>query len=121
MARDRRYSTAAWQRTRRYVIARDPYCTIQAPRCTGYSTTAHHLEPSSIAPERFFDLTNLAGACRACNFGGGAQVAADNRASRATVTRLERIVEQQADEIAELHHRLVEYEHPQPRPIPAIR
>ena len=49
------------------------------------------------------------------------RVAADNRNARATVARLERIVEQQADEIAELHQRLAEHERPRPHREPAIR
>ena len=101
---------------------RDSYvCQIRGPRCLGRATTVHHVLPSSQYPELFFASHNLQSACARCNSGEGAQIASDNRANRATVAHLERVVEQQADEIDELHRRLDQYEHPQPRPTPAIR
>jgi 5-methylcytosine-specific restriction endonuclease McrA len=76
---DRRYSTAALQKLRKAVLRRDGYvCRIQGPRCTGYATTVHHLIASSQAPDLFWATENLVSACPRCNFGGGAQVAADN-------------------------------------------
>jgi len=46
--KDRRYSSTAWQKLRRAVIARDGgICQVQGPRCSGIATTAHHKLPTS--------------------------------------------------------------------------
>jgi 5-methylcytosine-specific restriction endonuclease McrA len=106
---DRRYSTAAWQKLRRAVIARaGGYCTIQGPRCTGIATTADHILPSSTHPHLFWDFENLRASCRACNYGGGARVAADNRRRR--TAQLEQFIIEQQQEIARLVERLAYYE-----------
>jgi hypothetical protein len=77
---DRRYRTQAWQRLRLQVLARDAYvCQIRGARCTGVATTVDHLVPTSQWPEGFWEPENLQAACTACNYGGGAQIAADNR------------------------------------------
>lgn len=71
-----------WQRIRQQVLKRDPYCKIRGPKCTGISTTVDHIVPLSIAPHRAHDLTNLRGACTACNCSGGARLTnAKRRAS----------------------------------------
>jgi 5-methylcytosine-specific restriction endonuclease McrA len=108
---DRRYSTARWQRLRKAVLARDGgICTIQGPRCTGIATTVDHLLPSSAHPQLFWDPDNLRASCRACNYGGGARVAAANR--RRQIAQLEQLVEQQAQQITALLERLAHYERP---------
>jgi 5-methylcytosine-specific restriction endonuclease McrA len=117
---DRRYSTSAWQRLRRQILIRDGgICQIQGPRCRGVANTVHHIYPSSSHPHLFWAVENLASACSSCNYGGGAQIAADNRragreqlrSSREQITYLERVVavqqerlEELADEIARLRN-----------------
>jgi 5-methylcytosine-specific restriction endonuclease McrA len=106
---DRRYSTAAWQRLRRQVLARDGYvCRIQGPRCRGRATTVHHVLPSSQYPELFWAPDNLEAACGACNYAGGAQINTENRKSR--IAQLEELVVEQHNEIARLIDRLATYE-----------
>jgi 5-methylcytosine-specific restriction endonuclease McrA len=106
---DRRYSTARWQRLRKAVLAHYGHvCQIQGPRCTGYATTVHHQIPSSQAPELFWEPANLAAACGACNYGGGARIQADNRRRR--TAQLEQFIIEQQQEIARLVERLAYYE-----------
>jgi 5-methylcytosine-specific restriction endonuclease McrA len=106
---DRRYSTAAWQRLRRQVLAREGYvCQVQGPRCTGYADTCNHLLPSSQYPELFWDPTNLQAASRACNYAGGAYTKAENRRSK--IAQLEEAIVDQQNTIAELIARLATYE-----------
>jgi 5-methylcytosine-specific restriction endonuclease McrA len=106
---DRRYSTARWQRLRKAVLARDGHqCMIGGPRCRGYATTVHHIVPSSQQPELFWEPSNLVAACGACNYGGGARVQADNRRRR--TAQLEQLIEQQAQQIAQLVERLAYFE-----------
>jgi 5-methylcytosine-specific restriction endonuclease McrA len=108
---DRRYSTGRWQRLRRAVLAHYGYaCQLEGPRCTGYATTVHHLVPSSQAPWLFWESTNLVAACRRCNYGDGARVAAEN--TRRTIEDLRLLVEEQQQQIAEMAERLARYEHP---------
>jgi 5-methylcytosine-specific restriction endonuclease McrA len=108
---DRRYSTARWQRLRKAVLAHYGYvCQIQGPRCTGYATTVHHRVPSSQAPHLFWEPANLVAACRRCNYGGGARVAAEN--TRRTVEDLRALVIEQQEQIADMAVRLARYEHP---------
>jgi 5-methylcytosine-specific restriction endonuclease McrA len=103
---DRRYSTARWQRLRIAVLRRDDYvCRVQGPRCTGYATTVHHLVASSQAPHLFWASENLASACAACNYGGGARIAADN--GRRRTEYLMRLVDD-----GELLDKLAQYETP---------
>jgi 5-methylcytosine-specific restriction endonuclease McrA len=108
---DRRYRTAAWQRLRLQVLARDGYaCRIQGPRCRGSANSVHHVLPSSTHPELFWDPSNLQAACGTCNSSVGAYLTADNRrVARERVAdleqenaRLERIVEWQEARIEEL-------------------
>jgi 5-methylcytosine-specific restriction endonuclease McrA len=113
--RDRRYSSAGWQKLRRFVIARDGgLCQVQGPRCAIVATTAHHRLPSSQYPELFWDPANLEASCTPCNH-HGAQVKAENRANRQTIARLER-------ELADAHARIAELEaEPERKPArPAI-
>ena len=106
---DRRYSTAKWQRLRKVVLARDGHwCQIQGPRCQGYANSVHHIIPSSQRPDLFWEITNLEAACGSCNYGGGARIAATNR------RELERIIETQRQEIAELQAALVTATNPAP-------
>jgi 5-methylcytosine-specific restriction endonuclease McrA len=98
---DRRYSTARWQKLRRAVLARYGHvCQVEGPRCTRYATTVHHLVPSSQAPHLFWEPANLVAACRRCNYGGGARVAAEN--TRRTIEDLRLLVEEQQQQIAEM-------------------
>jgi 5-methylcytosine-specific restriction endonuclease McrA len=106
---DRRYSTARWQRLRKAVLAQYGHvCQVQGPRCTGYATTVHHLIPSSQAPDLFWEPSNLAAACRRCNYGDGSRVAADNR--RQQIAYLQQLVEEQRQQIAQMAERLARYE-----------
>jgi 5-methylcytosine-specific restriction endonuclease McrA len=108
---DRRYSSSAWQKLRKAVLARDGHlCQIQGPRCRGYATSVHHLVPSSQAPDLFWEPTNLVAACGRCNYGGGARVAAEN--TRRTIEHLRALVEAQQLQIAEMAERLARYERP---------
>jgi 5-methylcytosine-specific restriction endonuclease McrA len=108
---DRRYSTARWQRLRKAVLAYYGHtCQVEGPRCTGYATTVHHLVPSSQAPHLFWEPANLVAACRRCNYGGGARVAAEN--TRRTIEDLRLLVEEQQQQIAEMAERLARYERP---------
>ena len=77
---DRRYSTSAWQKTRRAILQRDGYvCQIRGPRCTHRATAVHHIIPSSQRPDLFFASDNLAAACQACNAGEGRRVGLENQ------------------------------------------
>lgn len=78
-----------WRRLRAQVLARDPHCTIRGPKCKGYSTTVDHIIPLILRPDLAHDLSNLRGACQACNCAGGARVGNARRAAAAQrVTRL---------------------------------
>jgi 5-methylcytosine-specific restriction endonuclease McrA len=89
---DQRYSTSAWQKTRKAIVRRDGHlCRVQGPRCTGHATTVHHIVPSSQAPHLFFAEENLVSSCSACNYGGGRRTAVDN--SRRRMEYLERVIE----------------------------
>ncbi len=83
-------------------------CQVEGPRCTGYATTVHHLMPSSQAPHLFWEPSNLAAACRRCNYGDGSRVAAEN--TRQTIARLHEIIEEQEQQIAQMAERLAYYE-----------
>jgi 5-methylcytosine-specific restriction endonuclease McrA len=83
-------------------------CQLEGPRCTGYATTVHHRVPSSQRPDLFWEPENLIAACTRCNYGGGARVQADNRRRR--TAQLEQLIEQQAQQIAQLVERLAYYE-----------
>jgi 5-methylcytosine-specific restriction endonuclease McrA len=101
--RDRRYSTTAWQKLRRLVIARaGGRCEVEGPRCLGIATTAHHKLPSSQYPELFWDPSNLEASCTPCNH-HGANVKAENRVNRQTIAHLER-------QLADAHERIAELE-----------
>ena len=111
MARGSLYSTAAWQKTRRAILARDGrLCQLRGPKCTGIATTVHHLLPSSQYPRLFFDASNLAAACRHCNYSGGREIQLANRTDRQLLNHYEQIIERQRAEIDELTRRLAEYE-----------
>jgi 5-methylcytosine-specific restriction endonuclease McrA len=122
-AHDRRYSTAAWQRLRRAVLARDGYvCQVQGPRCTGIADTVDHVLPSSTHPHLFWAEENLRASCRRCNFGRGNRAAAAKQ--RQTIADLRALVEQQQQTIDRLLERLARYERVDGRsaepPMPAI-
>jgi 5-methylcytosine-specific restriction endonuclease McrA len=107
--RDRRYSTAAWQKLRRAVLHRDGYaCQIRGPRCRGHATTVHHIIPSSQAPDLFWEPSNLAAACGRRNYGDGARVAHAN--TRETIAKLRALVWEQQAEIDRLRDRLADFE-----------
>ncbi len=71
-----------WRRIRVQVLKRDPYCTICGPKCTGISTTVDHVVALSVDPSRAHDLSNLRGACAACNYRRGAQMTNSRTPSR---------------------------------------
>jgi 5-methylcytosine-specific restriction endonuclease McrA len=109
--RDRRYSTAAWRRLRRFVIVRaGGICQVHGPRCTGIATTAHHKLPTSQYPELFFDPSNVEASCTPCNR-HGAVTQAENRANRQTIAHLEAVIEEREAEIARLAAQLAGCEH----------
>jgi 5-methylcytosine-specific restriction endonuclease McrA len=119
---DRRYKTARWQRLRKAVLAHYGYvCQIQGPRCTGYATTVHHLVPSSQAPHLFWEASNLVASCKPCNYGDGSRIAAQN--TRATIGRLQAVIEEQQQRIAELLETIANLEDAKSakRATPAIR
>jgi 5-methylcytosine-specific restriction endonuclease McrA len=123
MSNDRRYSTRRWQQLRAYVLERDGYvCRLRtSPRCRGYANTAHHVQPTSEAPDRYFDETNVIASCGACNFAHGATVKGSR--SRETIARLEEIIWRQDAEIARLTAELAGYENGErerPRATPRI-
>jgi 5-methylcytosine-specific restriction endonuclease McrA len=106
---DARYNTSLWQRTRKYVIARDQVCMLRSsPRCNGRAETAHHQLPTSQNPEYFFAVEYIVGACKPCNFADGARVKAANQ--RQTVAFLQQLVEEQGQQIDRLLERLSKYE-----------
>ena len=101
------YQTSQWQRLRLAILQRDGrVCQIAGPKCTGIADTAHHLVPSSLAPERFFDPSNLVAACRRCNYSGGPSVRSNNRDNRLLVLHLQSVVEEQEAVIEELRREL---------------
>lgn len=73
-----------WRRIRAQVLARDPWCTIRGPRCTGKATTVDHIIPLSIRPDLAHDPSNLRGACVPCNSAGGARMTNARRRQRRT-------------------------------------
>ena len=90
-------------------------------RCTVHAATVHHLVPSSQAPELFWEPANLVAACRLCNYGDGARVAAEN--TRRTIEDLRLLVERQQTEIDRLLAKLASYENGEaerPRATPRI-
>lgn len=114
-ARDRRYSTAAWQRLRRAVLDRDGrICQIQGPRCVGIANTVDHVVPSSVRPDLFWEPENLRAACGRCNYGRSSSI------QRETIADLRALVELQQQTIDLLRERLARYEtldgKPQERP-----
>jgi hypothetical protein len=64
--------------------------------------------PSSTHPHLFWAATNLRAACRRCNYGAGAALAAAN--TRRTIEQLRALVEQKQYEIGELREKLAAYE-----------
>jgi 5-methylcytosine-specific restriction endonuclease McrA len=96
---DPRYSSSLWQRTRKYVVARDQVCMLRSsPRCNGRAETAHHTLPSSVYPEHFFDVDYLIAACKPCNFADGAKLRYANARNREA--QLRSLIEEQRQEIA---------------------
>ncbi len=103
------YSTARWQKLRRYILERDGWiCQVQKPGCTMRATTCDHIYPASTHPELFWAEQNLRAACRKCNYSSGSRIAHAN--TRATIQRLRDLVEQQDQRIVELLEKLAQYE-----------
>ena len=110
---DRRYSTSAWQKTRRAILQRDGYvCQIRGPRCTGRATSVHHVAPSSQRPDLFWDSGNLTAACQTCNAGGGRRIAVEN--GRSTMLQLAQAIEQLSHRVYALGERVTQLEDAQP-------
>lgn len=94
MVSDHRYSTSAWQRTRKAILRRYNHeCQIRGSHCLGYTTTVHHIIPSSQAPYLFFADDNLVAACTRRNYSDGGRLQSQNRRSR--VAQLETIIQNQ--------------------------
>lgn len=55
------------------LLATDPRCAINGPRCTTVATTADHFPP--LAPGEFH--LNLRPACKACNYGHASPASAE--------------------------------------------
>jgi 5-methylcytosine-specific restriction endonuclease McrA len=122
---DRRYSTSAWQRLRKQVLARDGYqCQLQGARCRGIANTVHHRLHSSTHPHLFWDPSNLEASCGPCNYSDGATTGNAHRRER--IADLQELVLQQQYELEQLRKRLAQYENPatpvvaKNRPKPAI-
>jgi 5-methylcytosine-specific restriction endonuclease McrA len=117
------YSTARWQKLRRYILERDGgLCQIRGPRCTGYATTVDHRYPSSTHPELFWAEENLRASCKKCNYGSGSRIASESK--RATIAKLRETVAEQDQTITEMVARIIELEAAQAdnhRAQPAIR
>ena len=117
------YSTARWQKLRRYILERDDgLCQIRGPRCTMAATTVDHRYPASTHPELFWAEENLRAACKKCNYGSGSRIAHAN--TRATIAQLRELVEQQDQTIRQLMEQVANLEADQPptrRAQPAIR
>jgi 5-methylcytosine-specific restriction endonuclease McrA len=110
MSRNRPYSSSAWQRTRRAILARDGgICMIKGPRCTGIATTVDHIIPSSQGGP-FWDPANLRASCERCNYARSSSVAAAN--TRTKMAEMLAIIDQQAQEIEQLREQLRRLERP---------
>jgi hypothetical protein len=62
---DPRYGTMQWRRYSRQRLSEHPWC--ERPGCDELATCTHHVEPVSVAPDRFWDESNHISACRRCN------------------------------------------------------
>lgn len=62
------YRSSPWKRIRKVILARDPRCRINGPRCTVISTEVDHIVPL-ISGGAQLDPNNLRGSCRTCNRG----------------------------------------------------
>jgi len=96
-------------------------CELVPDRCRTRKSTCHHILPSSQVRQLFYDPSNLQAASRPCDYGGGAEVASNNRENRQLVEHHQRVIEQQQDEIEQLRRQLEELERPSPHRTPAIR
>jgi hypothetical protein len=120
MSRDARFGTAAWQRLRREVLAEaGGLCQIQGPRCEQVASSVDHIYPASTHPELFWQRENLRAACRKCNYGGGARIAARNK--RREIEMLYELVWRQQSEIDTLRGQLEEANGARRPRKPAIR
>lgn len=62
------HASARWRRVSLLKRAQDPLCEdCKARGLTVEATSVHHIEPLSRAPERAFDMDNLAALCHACH------------------------------------------------------
>jgi len=94
------YGTRLWQKTRLFVLLRDPLCACGQP-----STTADHVIPALELARRgrldlFFALDNLRGACGSCNSRRSAIETNARRRGRPRPPRRRRFVS--AEEMAEV-------------------
>ena len=62
-AKPNRLTGQRWTDMRTQWIRNHPWCV----RCGKPGEEVHHVVPRAIAPERTFDVTNLATMCRACH------------------------------------------------------
>ena len=117
---DRLYNTAEWKRLRQAVLERDGYvCMVGGPRCSIAASTVDHIQPVSQGGS-FWSESNLRAACRRCNFGQGSRVAHQNR--RAMIARLEEIIVDQDNQIAQLVEKVMLLEDAaRVKPTPSIR
>ncbi|ASW89586.1 HNH endonuclease [Mycobacterium marseillense] len=61
------YSSYKWRKLRAQVLKEEPTCRLQLEGCTGVSTSADHIIPTSINPSLALVRSNLQGACKECN------------------------------------------------------
>lgn len=122
MPRGSPYSTARWQKPRRWVLARHggvcQRSRAHAAPGPRQPSTSSSLEPY---PYLFYEPSNLDGACRTCNYSGGREIRLQNRTDRQMLNHYEQVIEEQGDELDEFARRLEEYERRGAKPrVPCI-
>ena len=60
--KDKRYSTAKWQRQRAYFLQEYPLCT-----CGQLANVLDHIVPVRLDPSNFWNVDNWQGLCRSCH------------------------------------------------------
>lgn len=82
--RDPFYTSSAWRKLRRRILARDGYeCQIRLPVCVTYATQVDHIVSRVEAPDLAMEPQNLRAACGPCNLQLGGRVGA-SRVRRAS-------------------------------------
>lgn len=66
--------TQAWKRLRKDVLARNKYCQINLPGCTGKATCVDHIKPVDLYPELALARSNVRPSCLYCNAVKGGRI-----------------------------------------------